>query len=264
MSERLPFAKKTLGQHFLRDARVIQNITEDHLANANLIIEVGPGPGALTQKLAGHQKPFMVFEKDERFQESLADLVGEDFVIMGDALEANFEEEIKRRGFESGVWLVSNLPYNVSVPLFTRFLRIESIQYMTLMFQREVALKIFDFTQSKNAMGSLMALAQTFLDCRLLCQAPPGCFVPPPKVDSTVLSFSRKEKTTIPLEHLEKFERFLRHLFQFKRKQVFKVLKAHYSEDKLNHSFKQLGLEPKQRAESFSLDQVQQLYLLLH
>ncbi len=260
---RLPEANKTLGQHFLRDQKVIGLITEDYLDKADLIVEVGPGPGALTERLSKHQKPFVVVERDQRFQENLALMVGADNVVMTDALHFELEAECVRRGFESNIWLVSNLPYNISVPLFLKFLLIPSIQHMTLMFQREVALKIFDFTNSKNPMGSLMALAQTYLDCRLLCQAPPGCFVPPPQVDSTVLSFTRKEATVIPLSDFSEFETFLRRVFQFKRKQVFKILKAYYAEEKLLDALGELNLTRDRRAESFTLPEIQKLFLSL-
>jgi 16S rRNA (adenine1518-N6/adenine1519-N6)-dimethyltransferase len=260
MSERLPYAKKNLGQHFLKEQKVISAITEDYASEAGSIIEIGPGPGALTQPLAALNLPMAVVERDWRFIDDLKTLLGEKRVVHNDALEVNLEELIEEQELPAPVWLVSNLPYNVSTPLLVKFLKIPAIKMMTLMFQREVAQKVFDFTEGKNAMGSLMALSQTYCDVKLLIQAPPGCFQPPPEVHSTVLSFKRIEEPVIALSELGAFEQFLRELFSFKRKQVQKVLRSSFEESLVHAALLQCGLKPDQRAESFTLDQVQQLF----
>ena len=135
---------------------------------------------------------------------------------------------------------------------------------MTLMFQREVADKVFAFdTRKGKAMNSLMALTQTFFETKLLCKVPPGAFSPPPKVDSAVLSFVRKESPVIPLEDFSPFESFLRHLFQFKRKQMGKILKARFSPEAIEVACEKEGLTPTLRAEALELNQIQNLYLSL-
>lgn len=260
MSERLPYAKKNLGQHFLKDDKVISLITENFKNEAHSLIEIGPGPGALTRPLAAHKKPMIVVERDWRFIDDLKSLLGPQNVIHNDALEVNLESLIEEQQLPSPRWLVSNLPYNISSPLLVKFLKIPTIDMMTLMFQREVAQKVFDFTQGKNGMGSLMALSQTYCDCRLLCQVPPGAFRPPPEVQSTVLSFKRKSDPPIPLDQFDHFESFLRKLFQFKRKQARGVLKSYYPIELIDHAFEHCQIDPNQRAESFTLTQLQNLF----
>jgi len=258
----LPQANKALGQHFLVDKKVIEKITSDFEDTAESILEIGPGPGILTESLSQKNLPLHVIDKDERFPEYLEKFVEKENIHITDAL--NWDLEV---GFadwqwnDKKVWLVSNLPYNVSTPLLIKFLQAPTIKLMTLMFQREVADKVFAFdTRKGKAMNSLMALSRTYFEISLLCKVPPGAFAPPPKVDSAVLSFQRIENPVISLEEFPKYEKFLRSLFQFKRKQMGKVLKAQFSVDNIQKAFESLNLSPTLRAESLELEQIQKLY----
>lgn len=263
MSETKHYADKNLGQHFLKDKKVISAICEDHADKVKFVMEVGPGPGALTQHLKELPLEFVVVERDKRFEPHLIEWIGSKNVYLQDALDIDLTSVYEERQWDK-VWLVSNLPYNISVPLFIKFTQEPCIEYMTLMFQREVALKIFDFAKSKNPMNSLMAIAQTYFDVQVLCHAAPGAFVPPPKVDSTVLSFVRKAEPVFPLAELAKYEKFLRTLFQFKRKQAHKNLKTSYSAEKIEKAFEVLGMSPQARAETFQLAEIHLLYKELH
>ncbi|MCR9206432.1 MAG: hypothetical protein NXH75_17755, partial [Halobacteriovoraceae bacterium] len=145
--------------------------------------------------------------------------------------------------------------------LLINFLQAPSIKFMTLMFQREVADKVCAIdTRKGKAMNSLMALSQTFFEVSILCKVPPGAFNPPPKVDSAVLSFVRKENPAIPIEEFRKFEKFLRNLFRFKRKQMGKVLKSNFPQDTIAKAMEEVGLQPTLRAEALNLEKIQQLY----
>ncbi|MDD0851580.1 16S rRNA (adenine(1518)-N(6)/adenine(1519)-N(6))-dimethyltransferase RsmA [Halobacteriovorax sp. GB3] len=262
MSERLPYANKDLGQHFLRDQKVITSITDDFKDKAKGIIEVGPGPGILTKNLSEHGLPFAVIEKDERFPEILEAFLASDRIRLTDALTVDLNEFIETMNLPTeDLWLVSNLPYNVGVPLLINFLQCDKIKYMTLMFQKEVADKVTPFmTKESKAMGSLMALSKNYFDVELLCKVPPGAFQPPPKVDSAVVTMTRKENPEVPLSEFRVFESFLRKLFAMKRKQLGKVLKGHYQSDKLESAFKACGIERTIRAEALSLESVINLY----
>src|SRR5690606_15493279 len=152
----------------------------------------------LTPHLAKYNVPLFVIEMDERFVEILAPVVGEGNIFRQDALEFPWDEFLAKHKFQS-IWLVSNLPYNVSVPLTLSFLRIPQITHMTLMYQKEVAQKILP-NDPRNAMGSLHAMCLSQFELKHVVYAPPGAFVPPPKVDSQVLGFKRKEHPDIPLE----------------------------------------------------------------
>lgn len=263
MDKKLPIANKDLGQHFLNDKNIISKITEDYKDQAKNIIEIGPGPGILTKNLAAHDKQFFVIEKDTRMIEYLKDILPENHIHFTDALSIDYSDYIKEKNISEDLWLVSNLPYNISTPLLLKFLITPEIKYMTLMFQKEVADKVFPFATKKNFMGSLMALSLTYFDAKLLCKVPPGAFTPPPKVDSAVITFKRLENPVIPLEKFYDFEKYLRAIFNFKRKQLGNVLRAVANDDKIVSALTKLGLPTTVRAEALSLRQIQDLFIYI-
>lgn len=255
----LPRADKKLGQHFLRDQHVIKTITSDHQDDDFAIIEVGPGPAVLTPHLAARKKPFAVIEMDERFKEALLEITPH--VHIGDALEVDLDQFIKTHFNQQEVLLVSNLPYNVSVPLLTKFIATPAITRMTLMFQKEVAEKVFN--ETKNGMGSLMALTCAYFDVKHLCKVLPGAFIPPPKVDSAVLSLKRLKTPHIPLSQLKQYESFLRLVFSQKRKQIGSVLKSKYETSKFEAALNSIAHDRTVRAEALSLNDILKLYQFL-
>lgn len=258
----LPNADKNFGQHFLTDQGVIQQITTDYSDRASAIIEVGPGPGILTQHLLNHKKPFAIIEKDLRFREILEDILPTQRIAMQDALNIDFNQFISDQFVKEergNLWLVSNLPYNVSAPLTLTFIQAEEIKYMSLMYQKEVGLKILNSANKQNN-NSLHMLCSAYFDIKILCKVLPGAFSPSPKVDSIVLSFTRKESPAVPLSEFSQFERFLRNLFQQKRKQLGKVLKQNYEKHIVENAFSQIDISLQIRAEKLTKEQVVALY----
>lgn len=255
---RFPTANKSFGQHFLSSPTVIKKITSPLPEGTEAIVEIGPGPAVLTPHLASYNLPMYVIEMDERFVELLAPVVGEERVFRQDALEFNWKEFLGKTEHQN-IWLVSNLPYNVSVPLTLSFLRIPEIKNMTLMYQKEVAEKILP-KETRNAMGSLHALCLSQFDIKHVVYAPPGAFVPPPKVDSQVLSFSRKEKPLIDLSDIDTFETYLRLVFAQRRKQLGGILKKEWGQEKTFACLSAAGLDPQIRAEALSYEQVLKMF----
>lgn len=257
----LPFADKSLGQHFLRDQNIIQKICNDFKDKAEAIIEIGPGPGILTEHLSLLKLPYFIIEKDIRFKAYLDQFLDADQIIMADALKINLAHFFKEKNIsDKKIWLVSNLPYNIATPLLINFLQTPEIKFMTLMFQKEVADKIFPFATTKNFMNSLMVLNQSFFECDLLLKAPPGAFAPPPKVDSAVITMVRREEPLVSLNEFKNLEKFLRQMFSQKRKQLGGVLKNFYPQDKIKEGLDSLKIETTVRAETLSLEQVLKLY----
>jgi 16S rRNA (adenine1518-N6/adenine1519-N6)-dimethyltransferase len=259
----LPEANKSLGQHFLKDQKVIQLITDNFVSEADALLEIGPGPGILTQHLAKHDLPLHVIEKDERFPILIKKFIAEENIHLADAIECDYQSFIQEHyQYANKLWLISNLPYNVGSLIYVKALQTQSIHCMTLMFQREVADKIFAIdTREGKAMNSLMALSQTYCDVKLLCKVPPGAFSPPPKVESAVLSFVKKSDPVVELSDFKAYEKFLRSLFRQKRKQMGKVLTMSYSKDMIEQVLERLNLSRALRAESLDLATIQQLYL---
>ncbi len=241
-------ANKDLGQHFLKDQNIISKICSDHPGETCGILEIGPGPGILTNRLAGLKRPYHVIEKDSRFEEMLNSLLNPDQITIGDALDEDLN-------FFDTTWLVSNLPYNVASPLLVKFLKLKNIKFMTLMFQKEVGNRIL--TTDMNSLG---ALSQNYFEISTLCQVPPGAFSPPPKVNSIVLSFKRRENPKVPLEQFEAFEKFLRTLFKMRRKQMGNVLKSDFEKDKVAKALNEINIKISERAENLTLENVIELY----
>jgi 16S rRNA (adenine1518-N6/adenine1519-N6)-dimethyltransferase len=260
----LPSTDKSLGQHFLRDQNIIQQICCDFKDKAEAIVEIGPGPGILTEHLAELGLPYFVIEKDSRFEVYLEQFLKTEQIWMGDALQVHLSRYFEEKGISGKkIWLVSNLPYNIATPLLVNFLQAPEIAYMTLMFQKEVADKVFPFATTKNFMNSLLVLCQSFFECDLLTKVPPGAFAPPPKVDSAVISFTRRETPLVPLSEFRTLEKFLRQMFSQRRKQLGGVLKSNFPVEKIKESFQALGIETTLRSEVLTLPQVIELYRLL-
>ncbi len=256
-----PQADKKFGQHFLHSTHVIKAITQDLPGfEFDAIIEVGPGPAVLTPHLKAHNKPLFLFEMDKRFRETLEAVVCSENLTLTDALEVDWEKFLGDRNIHSA-WLVSNLPYNVSVPLTLSFMQCPRISKMTLMYQKEVAEKFLPREQ-KNSMSSLHALASIFFNTKRLVDVPPGAFQPPPKVMSQVLSFERKEHPLIDLKEWSQFEEFLRLVFQNRRKQLQGILKERITKALLDEFWRENSIPSTVRAEALVLSDLLKLWQL--
>lgn len=255
-------AKKALGQNFLLDRNITDKIIRLSLEKQNkkdfsgeYVFEVGPGPGGLTRAvLEADPQKLTVVEMDERCIEIMNDLkkiVGERLeIINGDAMKINFAEKgpAPRN-------IVSNLPYNISVPLLTGWLKqIENFSSLTLMFQKEVADRICAPTNCKDY-GRISVLSQ--LQCRIerLFELNPNCFVPAPKIWSTVLLFQPLH-SNISQEEITKIEKITALAFGQRRKMIRQSLK---SLPGIKEKLQQLQIPETFRAEQLTPAQYLQL-----
>lgn len=265
MSEFTPKANKDLGQHYLRDRGIIERIVTDFKDEAQAIIEVGPGPATLTRDLAALGLPFYVIERDERFLPILAEFLAPEQIVHSDALQIDWSEFVSERADLVGkkVWLVSNLPYNISAPLTLNFVKSGAIKYMSLMYQLEVGRKIAPVQGESNSMNSLMGLCQTYYDVSTLCKVAPGAFAPPPQVQSIVLSFNELDSPRFARSQWRSLEKFLRLAFSQKRKQLAGVLKSSYPLERVKSALAELDVPATVRAEALTLAQMHELYAKL-
>ena len=130
---------------------------------------------------------------------------------------------------------------------------------MTLMFQKEVGQKTY-LRNIKNEMNGLLVLSQNFFNPKQLIKVSPGCFSPPPKVNSIVISYQRKNKPLIPLTDFLNYQRFLRKLFEHKRKKMLPMLKRNYNSIVWENQLKELNIDFNIRAEDLSHEQIQSLF----
>ncbi len=191
-------ARKSLGQNFLLDLNLTAKIARSagDLSDFD-VLEVGPGPGGLTRGLlAEGARKVVVVEKDARcipaLEEISAAYPGRLTILEGDALALDLSDHLS-----GPVRIASNLPYNVGTELLTRWLDPEVWPpfwtSLTLMFQKEVALRITASPGSKHY-GRLSVLAGWRTDARIVMELPPDAFTPPPKVRSAVVTLTRLEK----------------------------------------------------------------------
>ncbi len=254
---KLPTPNKSLGQHFLKDKNVIAKITQDFAKECDVIVEIGPGPAVLTKELVKHNKETYVIEKDPRMLQHLSPIIKKENIYIQDALDFNWQGFIEKHNLQSKkIWLVSNLPYNVSAPLFMSFLPIPSIHFMTLMFQKEVGEKTLLRPENNNSMNSLCAISNTFFLTKLLIKVAPGAFLPPPQVDSIVISYKRLITPLVSLDQFDNYEKFIRTLFALKRKTISNVLKQAYPSEKIKELFHQVNILPTTRSETLSITKV--------
>lgn len=225
-------AKKSLGQNFLLNQNIPDKIIRMSLDKQGLqdfenraVFEIGPGPGGLTRAILSNKpKKLTVVEMDYRCIKIMEDLKNEANIDMdiinNDALKVDLSalSDLKKQ-------VVSNLPYNVSVPLLIGWLKnIKKYEALTLMFQKEVAERIMAPIKTKDY-GRISVLAQ--LNCKIekLFDINPECFVPAPKIWSTVLLFTPLE-TNIDSRLLEKVEKLTSLAFGQRRKMIRQSLKS--------------------------------------
>ena len=243
-------AKKSLGQNFLLNMDVTRRIAK---AAGNFtdvtVFEVGPGPGGLTRALLEAGVPVVAVERDHRCLEILSDIQaafpGLLVVIEGDALQLSPQGAIP----EGNIKVIANLPYNIGTTLLIQWLsNLDRISSLTLMFQKEVALRLVAKPRTK-AYGRLSILTQWLCEGKRLFDLSPKAFTPAPKVTSSVVqlvprSIDPSEKALFPI-----MERITQHAFGQRRKMIRSSLKPLFSESKLN----ELGLNPCARAEELTI-----------
>lgn len=268
--------KPKLGQHFLRDVSAAQQIV-DALGNISehIVLEIGPGAGALTNTLARRARRLIAIELDKvlaaqlRMQFAMATNVE---IIEGDILSIDLDTIFgpkpgtSRPGLEyvpHPAHVVGNLPYFITSDILLRLFEFRRYFHtIVLMVQREVADRIVAKPGSSDY-GLLSATAQLYTRVEKLFTLPPGAFNPPPKVHSTVLRLTvapQIEKLQVPEEP---FIKFLKLSFGQKRKTLWNNLKSAYSADTLRAALQDAGVKPNVRAEALPLDKTAALFRAL-
>lgn len=247
-------AKKSLGQHFLRDERVVQRIVELlRPEEGDRIMEIGPGPGALTALLRPLPwQRLLLLEKDDHYaaEHAARPLPGLE-VIAGDALTYPWEQL-------EGAWKIAgNLPYNVASPLMWDIVcRTPELARAVFMVQKEVGDRLTARPGSKDY-GALSVWIQSFVSPRKGFVIGPAAFSPPPKVDSAVVVFEPLPEERRPA-HPEKLSRLVKLCFQQRRKQLQGILR-HALPGFAQETLVSLGIDPAQRPETLTVEQFQKL-----
>ncbi|MDO5483426.1 MAG: 16S rRNA (adenine(1518)-N(6)/adenine(1519)-N(6))-dimethyltransferase RsmA [Desulfovibrionaceae bacterium] len=248
--ESSPRAKKSLGQHFLRHESICLRIAALLRAtSADSILEIGPGPGALTRALeAGPHARLLLIEKDSHWAAERQRLAAPGTqAVLADALRFDW-----RRISPQSPWMViGNLPYNVASPLIWDILsRAAGLVRAAFMVQKEVGQRLAASPDSRHY-GALSVWTQSFAAPRLEFVVGPGAFSPPPKVDSAVLSFEPLPPEA-RVRHPEALKRLLHVTFQQRRKQLGGIFRRGGLPFMLE-GLEECGLSPNLRPEALSV-----------
>lgn len=211
--------KKALGQHFLHDQRVLDRIAGLVMPNPNeRVLEIGPGEGALTDKLVAKGMPLTAVEVDREAIAYLRQRFASDQVTV-------LEQDVLNYALHPGHWtVVGNLPYNVSSPiLFWVLDHRQQVQQAVFMVQLEVAQRIAASPGSKTY-GILSVLLGLFYDIKLAFRVAPGAFRPPPNVQSAV--FTLQQRQTLPNVDFPSLKTVVKTAFGQRRKTLRNALKS--------------------------------------
>jgi len=209
-------AKKSLGQNFLKDEGILKKIANSfEVSKDDLIIEIGPGKGALTKYLIQKPCALLCYELDERMKDILFSFHSENCkIIFDDFLNRDISSDIKNT--YQNIYVIANIPYYITTPIISHLIQSKvNVAGMTLLVQREVADRFVAEPGTKDY-GFYSVYLQHFFNVEKLFDVSPHCFEPVPKVWSTVVRFVKRNNDE--LFDREKWQSFLKLCFSHKRK----------------------------------------------
>ncbi len=259
---RRPWAKRSLGQNFLRDPNTARRIVALlGIGPQDRVLEIGPGRGALTGHIldaatAVGATACVALEKDGHLAAELKRAMPGMALVVADAMDMAWE----RLGPDRPWKVVGNLPYNVASPLMWEvFSRARGLDRAVFMVQKEVGRRLAAGHGSK-AYGALTVWVQSFVEPRLEFVVGPGAFSPRPKVDSAVLTF--RPRNDVASFDAQALSRLLKVCFQKRRKQLGNILKSYWNDD-IDAWFSETGCTPSMRPEDLPPERFRSLAMVM-
>ena len=255
---------KSLGQNFLTAAWVPEKIAESaELDGQTGVLEIGPGIGCLTKELSKRAGKVVAVELDgdlkKILQETLADCDNVE-LIFGDVLKTDLAALV--RGHFEGLRPVvcANLPYNVTSPVLTALIASGLFESITVMIQREVAQRICAANNTADY-GAFTVFCQWYTETELLFNVPPSCFIPQPKVTSSVIRMTRRAAPPVNVKDEALMFRVVRAAFNQRRKTLVNALSSGLGLDKAfpEKILQSCGFDLRIRGETLSIEQFAQI-----
>ncbi|AXI07535.1 16S rRNA (adenine(1518)-N(6)/adenine(1519)-N(6))-dimethyltransferase RsmA [Oceanobacillus sp. 143] len=254
--------KKSLGQNFLVDVNVLENIVKNAgVSKESAAIEIGPGIGALTEQLAIHADKVVAFEIDGRLIPILKDtLSGYENVqlIHQDILKADVAKVVEEN-FDSSqeVHIVANLPYYITTPILMKLIRDRlPVTSITVMIQKEVADRMAAKPNTKSY-GSLTIAIQYYTNAEVVMNVPKTVFMPQPNVDSSILKLVLRDEPPVQVDNEDFFFRIVQASFAQRRKTLRNNLTSHlgdqYDKEKISEILETAGIDGGRRGESLDM-----------
>lgn len=248
---------KTLGQNFLVSAPILDRIVATSgITSEDAVLEVGPGLGALTCRLARLAERVVAVEKDGAFVDVLRRHLPLPnlHIHHGDALRVAYSDLMLP---ESGVHVVANLPYFISKPIMRRFVEEwrPHLKTITVLVQREVADRLVA-APGTNAYGPMGIMCHLWGEAEKAFDVKPGSFLPPPNVTSSVVHIKLNQTPRAHLDNEAHFWRIITASFGQRRKQLGNTLKGvENDKEKLLAWLEANKIDPMRRGETLSLDE---------
>lgn len=250
---------KSLGQNFLIDGNIVRNIVEKAgVGSEDLVLEIGPGIGTLTEELALNAKKVLAVEIDKKLIPILSETVGKYKnieIINDDILDVDLEKLIEEKLEGGPVKIVANLPYYVTTPIITKLIETGlNIESIVVMVQKEVADRMVAGPGSKTY-GSLSVLIDYYTEPEIILNVPKTVFMPQPKIDSSVIKFNiRKEVLQVDRE---KLFQLVRAGFSKRRKTILNAISSYgfdIEKDQVRRALEVSNISPSERAENLSTE----------
>ena len=246
--------KKMFGQNFIVDENIINSIINvSNIDKDTLVIEIGPGAGSLTYKLAQSAKEVLCYEIDTTLKDVLNETLKDCTnvkIIYEDFLKTNVIDELKNHDYNK-LYVVANLPYYITTPIIVKIIEDGiDVDKMDLMVQKEVGDR-FKAKPGTKEYSSLSIYLNYYFNVKKVLDISKNVFLPKPNVDSIVVEFSKKEK--IELKNKELFFKLVRDSFTQKRKTLRNNLKE-YDLNKIEEILKKYNYDLSVRAEQLDID----------
>lgn len=250
---------KAMGQNFLTAAWVPENIADSAMLDEKTgVLEVGPGIGCLTEQLSKRAGKVVAVELDKSLKPVLAETLkdcGNVSVLFGDVLKQDLPKLCEEHFKGMKCVVCANLPYNVTTPLLTAFIEAGCFETVTVMIQREVARRICAPPDTPDY-GAFGIFTQWYMDCELLFDVPPSCFVPQPKVTSSVIRLTRRDAPPAAVMDENLMFRIVRAAFNQRRKTLVNAVSSAFgnlSKEQIAEAITKAGFSEKIRGEAVNI-----------
>jgi 16S rRNA (adenine1518-N6/adenine1519-N6)-dimethyltransferase len=249
---KLPPVRKSLGQHFLSDTRILGRIVGAlELSGHETVLEIGPGRGALTDLLAPHVRRLVAIEYDralaERLRARYATMPNVE-IIQADVLEVDLPT------LAAGPYsLAGNVPYYITTPIIFKALEVPRPERAVYLVQKEVADRLAA-PPGSDEYGALSVNVQAVARVERIAKVPAGAFHPPPKVDSAIVRLRPRVDPVVRPDEEERFRTMVQRAFGMRRKQMRRVVRELFalSAEDADARLARAGIHPQARAETLA------------
>ena len=253
---------KGLGQNFLIEPSVPRRIAEAGCEGGDsaglAVLEVGPGIGPLTQQLCRSAKKVVAVEVDRSLQPVLAEtMAGNEnlTILFADILKTDIKALVEEEFSGLRPMACANLPYYITTPVLAALLESRAFEAVTVMVQKEVAQRICA-PAGKGDYGAFSVFCQYYAVPELLFDVPPSCFIPQPKVTSSVLKLTMRAEPPCPIPDEKLFFRVVKASFAQRRKTLVNALSSGFGEftkQQLAGAIEAAGFSPTVRGETLDI-----------